>query len=84
MYQNIQINITSKNIEVSTQTDQETKNNTQTSFPASKNHRAIIVSENLTTKTANHPKPSVTTHPKLSTATELTRNQLETTRTSPK
>ena len=45
----------------------------------------------VTTKTANHPKPpktfrnhlkpSATTHPKLSAATEPTRNQLETTRT---
>ena len=84
VYQNIQINITSKNTEDSTQTDQETKNNTQTSFPASKNHLAIIVSENLTTKTTNHPKPpettqnhvkpSATTHPKLSAAPELTRS----------
>ena len=40
----IQINLTSKHTEVSTQTNPEVKNNTQT-FPASKNHRAIIVSE---------------------------------------
>ena len=49
---------------------------------------------NVTTKAANQPKPTETirnhlkpfstTHPKLSAATELTRNQLETTRNSPK
>ena len=38
----------------------------------------------VTTKTANHPKPSATTHRKLFAATEPTLNQLETTRTSPK
>ena len=37
--------------------------------------------QNVTTETANHLKPSATTHPKLSAATEPTCNELETTQT---